>query len=100
MAEMSYKWFETRNWLPVTERLNQCINSINSSIFKYFNAGTYKPPASPLHTPSPSPLGEGEGVGSEEGGCRTSFLEKYRQHFNFMTLHNHLIFFLPFFAPS
>ena len=79
MAEISYKWFETRNWLPVTERLNQCINSINSSIFKYFNAGTYKtPPPSPLHTPSPSPLGEGEGVGSEEGGCRTSFLEKYR----------------------
>ena len=75
MAEISYKWFETRNWLPVTERTNQCISSISSPIFKYFNAATYKPPPpSSLPTPSPSPLGGGEGG----GGCRTSFLEKYR----------------------
>ena len=28
MTHISYKEFETLNWLPVTERFNQCINSI------------------------------------------------------------------------
>ena len=32
MTYISHKEFETLNWLPVTERLNQCINSI---VFKY-----------------------------------------------------------------
>ena len=34
MAHISHKKFETLNWLPVTERFNQCINSI---VFKYVN---------------------------------------------------------------
>ena len=34
MTHISYKEFETLNWLPVTERFNECINSI---VFKYFN---------------------------------------------------------------
>ena len=34
MAHLSHKVFETLNWLPVTERFNQCINSI---VFKYVN---------------------------------------------------------------
>ena len=33
-AQISHKEFETLNWLPVTERFNQCINSI---VFKYVN---------------------------------------------------------------
>ena len=33
-THMSHKEFETLNWLPVTERFNQCINSI---VFKYVN---------------------------------------------------------------
>ena len=28
MTHISHKEFETLNWLPVTERFNQCINSI------------------------------------------------------------------------
>ena len=73
MAEMSYKWFETRNWLPVTERLNQCINSINSSIFKYFNAGTYKPPR-PHSTPPLLPLeGKEREWGVRRGGGALRF---------------------------
>ena len=28
MAHISQKEFETRNWLPIKERLNQCINSV------------------------------------------------------------------------
>ena len=32
MTHISHKEFETLNWLPVTERFNQCINSI---VFKY-----------------------------------------------------------------
>ena len=34
MTHISHKEFETLNWLPVTESLNQCINSI---VFKYVN---------------------------------------------------------------
>ena len=34
MTHMSHKEFEILNWLPVTERFNQCINSI---VFKYVN---------------------------------------------------------------
>ena len=34
MTYISHKEFETLNWLPVTERFNQCINSI---VFKYVN---------------------------------------------------------------
>ena len=34
MTHISHKQFETLNWLPVTERFNQCINSI---VFKYMN---------------------------------------------------------------
>ena len=34
MTHISHKEFETLNWLPVTERFNQCINSI---VFKYVN---------------------------------------------------------------
>ena len=34
MAHISHKEFETLNWLPVTERFNQCINPI---VFKYVN---------------------------------------------------------------
>ena len=34
MTHISHKEFETLNWLPVTERLNQCTNSI---VFKYVN---------------------------------------------------------------
>ena len=34
MTYISYKEFETLNWLPVTERFNQCISSI---VFKYAN---------------------------------------------------------------
>ena len=34
MAHISHKEFETLNWLPVTERFSQCINSI---VFKYVN---------------------------------------------------------------
>ena len=34
MTHISHKEFETQNWLPVTERFNQCINSI---VFKYVN---------------------------------------------------------------
>ena len=33
-THISHKEFETLNWLPVTERFNQCINSI---VFKYVN---------------------------------------------------------------
>ena len=32
MTHMSHKEFEILNWLPVTERFNQCINSV---VFKY-----------------------------------------------------------------
>ena len=34
MTHISHKEFETLNWLPVTERFNQCINSI---VFKCVN---------------------------------------------------------------
>ena len=34
MTHISHKEFETLNWLPGTERFNQCINSI---VFKYVN---------------------------------------------------------------
>ena len=34
MTDISHKEFETLNWLPVTERFNQCINSI---VFKYIS---------------------------------------------------------------
>ena len=34
MTHTSYKEFETLNWLPITERFNQCINLI---AFKYVN---------------------------------------------------------------
>ena len=34
MTHISHKVFEILNWLPVTERFNQCINSI---VFKYVN---------------------------------------------------------------
>ena len=34
MIHISHKEFETLNWLPVTERFSQCINSI---VFKYVN---------------------------------------------------------------
>ena len=34
MTHISHKEFETLNWLPVTERFNQCINSI---VFKYIS---------------------------------------------------------------
>ena len=34
MTHISHKEFETLNWLPLTERFNQCINSI---VFKYIN---------------------------------------------------------------
>ena len=34
MTQRSHQEFETLNWLLVTERLNQCINSI---VFKYDN---------------------------------------------------------------
>ena len=34
MTHISHKEFETLNWLPVTERFNQCINSI---AFKYIS---------------------------------------------------------------
>ena len=34
MTHISHKEFETLNWLPVTERFNQCINSI---VFEYVN---------------------------------------------------------------
>ena len=34
MTHISHKEFETLNWLLVTERFNQCINSI---VFKYVN---------------------------------------------------------------
>ena len=34
MTHISPKVFGTLNWLPMTERLNQCINSI---VFKYIN---------------------------------------------------------------
>ena len=34
MTHISHKEFGTLNWLPVTERFNQCINSI---VFKYVN---------------------------------------------------------------
>ena len=34
MTHISHKEFETLDWLPVTERFNQCINSI---VFKYMN---------------------------------------------------------------
>ena len=34
MAHISHKKFETLNWLSVTERFNQCFNSI---AFKYVN---------------------------------------------------------------
>ena len=34
MTHTSYKEFETLDWLPVTERFNQCINLI---VFKYVN---------------------------------------------------------------
>ena len=34
MTHISHKEFETLNWLPVTERFIQCINSI---VFKYVN---------------------------------------------------------------
>ena len=34
MTHISHKEFEILNWLPVTERFNQCINSI---FFKYVN---------------------------------------------------------------
>ena len=32
MTHISHKEFEIRNWLPVTERFNQCINSV---VYKY-----------------------------------------------------------------
>ena len=34
MTHISHKEFGTLNWLPVTKRFNQCINSI---VFKYVN---------------------------------------------------------------
>ena len=34
MTHISHKEFETLNWLPITKRFNQCINSI---VFKYVN---------------------------------------------------------------
>ena len=34
MVHISHKDFETLDWLPITERLNQ---HINSTVFKYFN---------------------------------------------------------------
>ena len=34
MTQIPHKEFEALNWLPVTERFNQCINSI---FFKYVN---------------------------------------------------------------
>ena len=34
MTHISHKEYETLNWLPVTERFNQCINSI---VFQYVN---------------------------------------------------------------
>ena len=34
MIQISHKEFETLNWLPMTERFDQCINSI---VFKYVN---------------------------------------------------------------
>ena len=34
MTQKSREEFETQNWLPVTEKINQCINSI---VFKYVN---------------------------------------------------------------
>ena len=34
ITHISHKEFETMNWLPVTERFNQCINLI---VFKYVN---------------------------------------------------------------
>ena len=34
MSHISHKEFEILNWLPVTERFSQCINSI---VFKYVN---------------------------------------------------------------
>ena len=34
MTHTSYKEIETLNWLPMTERFNQCINLI---VFKYIN---------------------------------------------------------------
>ena len=34
MTNISHKEFETLNWLPMTERFNQCINSI---VFRYVN---------------------------------------------------------------
>ena len=34
MTHISHKEFETLTWLPVTERFNQCIDSI---VFKYVN---------------------------------------------------------------
>ena len=34
MTHISHKEFEILNWLPVTERFNQCINSI---VFRYVN---------------------------------------------------------------
>ena len=34
MTHICHKEFETLNWLPTTERFNQCINSI---VFKYIN---------------------------------------------------------------
>ena len=34
MAHIFHEEFENLNWLPVTERCNQCINSI---VFEYIN---------------------------------------------------------------
>lgn len=34
MTHMSYKEFETFNWLILSERFKHCINSV---VFKYFN---------------------------------------------------------------
>ena len=34
MTHITHKEFQTPNWLPVTERFNQCISSI---VFKYVN---------------------------------------------------------------
>ena len=99
MAEISYKWFETRNWLPVTERLNQCINSINSSIFKYFNAGPYKPPPVPTPPPLSFPSRGRRGSGEWGGGVSNFIFGKISLAFQFYDPPQSFNFFFTIFCP-
>ena len=52
MYQSSYdKEFETLNWLPVTEKSNQCINSIvNNQCPNYLNKVFQTPPENNIQT--------------------------------------------------